>query len=393
MMRARRCAPAPPALLLSLAFGAAGAARRRLVEADVDYGLRAYNATYRTRAHTLFSSDAHFRSRLFEHESALPEDELASFHVSLAPGVKSCNALRHSLEGRARLVLDGQLIGDDLMAHGTREHADALRALPEVRKVVAALPELKLTPHWDTLVPNATTATLLVTIVPYDRHEHLRGPTAEVAAAATKALRAACAEDGGPLRKSCAASPPLELVPEGDKLMALMRAPTAEIEAIAAVLSRVPGVVWIEPKPTYRHHNQGGTRIMQSGSNPVGGGAGSTVVGATPIWDMGITGEDQIVGVGDSGLDTDHCFFDDPGEPFGPNHRKVRCSAGPLGGIEACDLGDGGARSRLSPLDTTPPSISPPPRRRGCIAASQSKKSYTALDTFSMPRQTKLALC
>ena len=324
MMRARRCAPAPHALLLSLAFGAAGAARRRLVEADVDYGLRAYNATYRTRAHRLFPSEAHFRSRLFEHESALPEDELASFHVSLAPGVKSCNALRHSLEGRARLVLDGQLIGDDLMAHGTREHADALRALPEVRKVVAALPELKLTPHWDTLVPNATTATLLVTIVPYDRHEHLRGPTAEVAAAATKALRAACAEDGGPLRKSCAASPPLELVPEGDKLMALPRAPTAEIEAIAAVLSRAPGVVWIEPMPTFRHHNEGGTRIMQSGSDPLGGGAGSTVIGATPVWDLGVTGKDQIVGVGDSGLDTDHCFFDDPDEDFGPDHRKVR---------------------------------------------------------------------
>ncbi|MDH3329960.1 MAG: S8 family serine peptidase, partial [Desulfobulbaceae bacterium] len=44
----------------------------------------------------------------------------------------------------------------------------------------------------------------------------------------------------------------------------------------------------------------------------------------TKIWDMGIRGEGQIIGIGDTGLDYDMPWFHDPENiPIGPEHRKV----------------------------------------------------------------------
>lgn len=54
--------------------------------------------------------------------------------------------------------------------------------------------------------------------------------------------------------------------------------------------------------------------------------------GTTPIWNVGIHGEGQIIGILDGGrVDIDHCMFDDLTNPVGSNHRKVvghRGSAG-----------------------------------------------------------------
>ena len=47
--------------------------------------------------------------------------------------------------------------------------------------------------------------------------------------------------------------------------------------------------------------------FSQSGSNQLTG----VIVGTTPIWDMGLHGEGEVIGVGDSGLDTGHCFFEE----------------------------------------------------------------------------------
>ena len=65
----------------------------------------------------------------------------------------------------------------------------------------------------------------------------------------------------------------------------------------------------MEPHAHYVTLNADAASITQSGSNPIGG-AGGTPVGTTPIWDMGLHGEGEVVGVGDSGLDVGHCFFE-----------------------------------------------------------------------------------
>lgn len=47
---------------------------------------------------------------------------------------------------------------------------------------------------------------------------------------------------------------------------------------------------------------------------------------STPVWDHGLTGENQLIGIADTGLDYDHAMFrnktDEVGEP-GEHHRKV----------------------------------------------------------------------
>ncbi|ABS27729.1 CARDB domain-containing protein [Anaeromyxobacter sp. Fw109-5] len=44
----------------------------------------------------------------------------------------------------------------------------------------------------------------------------------------------------------------------------------------------------------------------------------------TRIWQEGLSGQGQIVGIGDTGLDLDMCYFRDPsGAPIGATHRKV----------------------------------------------------------------------
>ena len=66
---------------------------------------------------------------------------------------------------------------------------ERLRELPEVRVVVPLLPELKLSPHFEELLPSAEDAAanplgvgLTIRLVPLEDHEHLRRPAAEIAA-------------------------------------------------------------------------------------------------------------------------------------------------------------------------------------------------------------------
>ncbi|MCA9278513.1 MAG: S8 family serine peptidase [Phycisphaeraceae bacterium] len=48
----------------------------------------------------------------------------------------------------------------------------------------------------------------------------------------------------------------------------------------------------------------------------------SNVPGFTPLWDAGLHGEDQILGLLDGALDRNHCSFSDI-NPIGPTHRKI----------------------------------------------------------------------
>ena len=56
-----------------------------------------------------------------------------------------------------------------------------------------------------------------------------------------------------------------------------------------------------ESHPEFRVLNAEAAKITQSGSTTLDGQNG-TLIGTTPIWDMGLHGEGEIIGVGDSGL-------------------------------------------------------------------------------------------
>eukprot|EP01132_Coremiostelium_polycephalum_P004300 gene4300-5380_t len=77
---------------------------------------------------------------------------------------------------------------------------------------------------------------------------------------------------------------------------------------------------WIEKEEKIEFHNKFAPSIIFSKTN------GSLV--KNDRVDIPLRGKGQIVGVADTGLDKDHCFFSDPSQPFpfntiNNNHRKV----------------------------------------------------------------------
>jgi hypothetical protein len=81
-------------------------------------------------------------------------------------------------------------------------------------------------------------------------------------------------------------------------------------------VAAVDDITWIEPLPTIENLDVEAAQTIQSGT--VGPQAGT-------IWHHDLHGEDQVIGIIDSGtLNLDHCFFAGaPPNTPGPGHRKV----------------------------------------------------------------------
>lgn len=84
-------------------------------------------------------------------------------------------------------------------------------------------------------------------------------------------------------------------------------------------------VHWVSPAAVVRPLNLHAVRIAQSGDGGDGGG-GVPGTGAAPLWTAGLHGQGQIVGMGDSGVDVDSCFFHHEGVV--PGEHSARCSRG-----------------------------------------------------------------
>ncbi|MCB1049404.1 MAG: S8 family serine peptidase [Acidobacteria bacterium] len=89
----------------------------------------------------------------------------------------------------------------------------------------------------------------------------------------------------------------------------------ATSEWVQAV-ARLPEVAWIAPVPRREDRNDRSRWIIQSYDDP------NNVTMDTPVYDAGIHGEGEIVGVIDGRMDINHCLFLDA-NPIGPTHRKV----------------------------------------------------------------------
>ena len=307
---------------------------RALTESDVHFPLHDFHREFYTRATRIFRDDSHLRKRLFDHEKSLAPGQLQTFLVTPAAGVQLGDALREALEARTEMALDSTPVGGHLVMHGSVELAQSLRAQPEVMRVVPLLPELKVAPHFERTTPNRSTVSLNVMLLPHERHGHLRPPAADLATTYAGELREWCAGRGAARRAlgsrpSCAGIDAglLAVKHHSEKLLEVTAA-RDDAHIVAAALAERPEVTWIEPHMEYRVLNADGVQITQSGSNPIGGGG--TIVGATPMWDMGLHGEGQVVGVGDSGLDGGSCYFENaaggtPGnQQYGDTHRKVQ---------------------------------------------------------------------
>ncbi|MEC7725853.1 MAG: hypothetical protein VYD05_10090, partial [Planctomycetota bacterium] len=86
-------------------------------------------------------------------------------------------------------------------------------------------------------------------------------------------------------------------------------------------LARCEDVQWVEAESVVTPRNNQMVWTVQSGAS-----------GQTPIWNQGLHGEGQIIGHMDGGLNASSCYFSDPSNPIGPNHRKIVYRSGSTNG-------------------------------------------------------------
>eukprot|EP00756_Hemistasia_phaeocysticola_P015685 Hpha_TRINITY_DN15426_c3_g4::TRINITY_DN15426_c3_g4_i1::g.176586::m.176586 len=92
----------------------------------------------------------------------------------------------------------------------------------------------------------------------------------------------------------------------------------SQAKRAARLIAQQPGVRWVEPQGRRTHLNHIATWSVQS-STP----------DRYPLYERGIDGSGEVVHIGDTGLDSDSCFFYDPSEEvavypsLNPRHRKI----------------------------------------------------------------------
>ncbi len=102
-----------------------------------------------------------------------------------------------------------------------------------------------------------------------------------------------------------------------------LRVPRDRLAALIEELERTQNLVWAEPQSPVRLLNAASVWRCQSGEPEV-----------TPVFDRGLRGEGQVIGIMDTGLDVDDCRFDDPvvglpalnqaeGTEINADHRKI----------------------------------------------------------------------
>lgn len=100
---------------------------------------------------------------------------------------------------------------------------------------------------------------------------------------------------------------------------------TVSSKDMLSKVAKLEAVRWIEEVGEAKLDNGTTTGTVQSGTP-----------GTTPIWNQGLHGENQIIGMMDGPIDIDHCFFqDNTDNTVRPAHRKIvgfRNAAGGTGG-------------------------------------------------------------
>lgn len=99
----------------------------------------------------------------------------------------------------------------------------------------------------------------------------------------------------------------------GDRWLIVVAVAQEDLVALA----KCQDVQWVEAESVVTDRNNQMVWTVQSGTS-----------GQTPIWNQGLHGEGQIIGHMDGGLNTSSCYFSDPSNAIGPNHRKIVYDSG-----------------------------------------------------------------
>ncbi|KYR01793.1 ABC transporter B family protein [Tieghemostelium lacteum] len=83
-------------------------------------------------------------------------------------------------------------------------------------------------------------------------------------------------------------------------------------------LSKFSEIYWIEPSQKVKSIKMSNEKAHFAIQN------GNSLSPLTPMWNLGIQGQGEIIGCGDTGIDMNHCFFYDPNQATPNNsHRKI----------------------------------------------------------------------
>lgn len=98
-----------------------------------------------------------------------------------------------------------------------------------------------------------------------------------------------------------------------------------DLEEVLWWLSEQPSTYWLAPRPKAKLSNLAAGAITQ-GSPTLGKFFDAMDADKHPLWQKGLDGRGQVVGVGDSGIDMDSCYFTDPLVPFDNSARRFTSS-------------------------------------------------------------------
>ena len=309
--------------------------------------LAAFDAAFSTQAATLFANDASFQARVdtVTAAAAAVPDTSQYVIVLLRPQYFVSSALAALLESDTGAEFVSPVGARALVFSSNYTALLSLSLQAEVEHAMIFLPELKVTPHFEMLLnyaQNATATSLSDSTVALSAHfarpllsaHGRRASAVDVVARVQAAHSQKCAAHGNaPTRPpSCGPSGVLDTFTVSAASNATLVArgvPFSAALALATEIADDPEVLWVEPIVPIRAFNRVGSQLVTAGSQDGADGLIVPKPGPNPMWQMGLHGEDEIIAVGDTGLDLGHCFFKNArGETSAEqtpssHHRKV----------------------------------------------------------------------
>eukprot|EP00892_Ulva_mutabilis_P005337 jgi/Ulvmu1/3175/UM015_0216.1 len=138
-------------------------------------------------------------------------------------------------------------------------------------------------------------------------------PGLHVTAAVAQNLRSAkaAAEEWQPILRERLGGAPVAIDAHDGTL--IVYAQPRDLATAATALAQQPAVVHVLPRRAHFLHNLRDISLQLQAADP---GVGDASAGEAQFWDAGVNGSGQVIGIGDSGLDMQHCAFADPVVPF-----------------------------------------------------------------------------
>ena len=117
----------------------------------------------------------------------------------------------------------------------------------------------------------------------------------------------------------------------------VLRLEAACARDVLEVLAAQPWAQWLELAPALRVRNFYASALLQRADSTAAAAAAPATAEARRLWDAGLRGHGQLIGIGDSGVDLRSCYFADRSGPNGsalppgPDHRKLAAYNAALG--------------------------------------------------------------